>query len=87
MPEEAVSQFLNRITQISAVQSGAKYGFALEYLEMNEEELLNVLDEFQSPNCGSGARRALHCTDVPDGDAISRATVLRRILGRVTLAS
>lgn len=85
MPEEAVSQFLNRITQISAVQSGAKYGFALEYLEMNEEELLNVPDEFQSPNWGSGAGRTLHSTGVTEGDAISRATVLRRILGRVML--
>ncbi len=69
MIAEDVTRFLNRITQDSAVQSGSKHGFALEYLEMSEHELQCL---------------AVCSDDSSQDDRISSVTALRRILDRVT---
>jgi hypothetical protein len=88
MPEEAVSQFLNRITQTSAVHLAAEYGFALKYLEMSEGELEKVVYRLHS-SAGLAARDTeFPCTGRPnvssDKGATNRVMALRKILERVT---
>jgi hypothetical protein len=88
MTEEAVSQFLNRITRTSAVHLAAEHGFALEYLEMSEGELEKVVYQLYS-SAGLAARDTeLPCTGRPDVSSgrgsTNRAVALRKILDRVT---
>jgi hypothetical protein len=90
MAQEAVQQFLNRITQLSAVQSRAAHGYALEYLEMNEDEVQHVHEGLDSFDWVPLPRAGVPRTERPDGPSgkgsVNRAAALRKILDRVTFS-
>jgi len=90
MPQEAVVQFLNRITQITADQSRTARGFALEYLEMNEDELRQMLQGLRSsswvPARGASVPRPEPPVGSSEKGSANRAAAVRKILDRITFA-
>jgi len=90
MPQEAVLQFLNRVAQVTADQSRTARGFALEYLEINEDELRHMLEGLRSSNwvpvSGASVPRAERPVESSEKGSANRAAAVRKILDRITFA-